>query len=347
MNGFERIDAVLNSRSPDCVPVMLHNFLMAAKEYGVNMAQYRSNAKLIANVHIAAVEKYCYDGITVDIDTCTLAGAIGVPVDFPDDEPARTNGVRLERLKDIRTLKPIDISKDKRVNIWLEACQRLSKQLKGQVFLRGNCDQSSFSLAAMVRGIENWMIDIFSAEDNKYVFEFLEYCTDITGQFIKLMAQTGVDMVSNGDSIGGPEMVSPNIYKEYVLPFEKKIVNIAHKNKMSYLLHICGCVNGILDSMLETGANVLELDYKTDINLIHGKCKDKVVFCGNIDPSGVLAMGSVEDVKVKTSELLEIYWDSNKFILNAGCAIPSSTPPENLKMMIHLARNFVVQPNKA
>ena len=30
-----------------------------------------------------------YDGITVDIDTVTLAGACGVPVDFPNDEPAR------------------------------------------------------------------------------------------------------------------------------------------------------------------------------------------------------------------------------------------------------------------
>jgi uroporphyrinogen decarboxylase len=342
MNGFERIDAVLNGRTPDYVPVMLHNFLMAAKEYGVNMAQYRSNAKTIADVHIAAVEKYGYDGITVDVDTCTLAGAVGVPVDFPDDEPARTNGAKLERLEDVRQLKQIDISANKRVNIWLEACQRLSKQLKGQVFLRGNCDQAPFSLAAMVRRIENWMIDIFSAENEKYVFELLEYCTDITGQFVKLMAQTGVDMVSNGDSIGGPDMVSPSLYKKYVLPFETKIADIAHKNEVSYLLHICGCVNGILDSMLETGADVLELDYKTDINLIHNKCRNKIVFCGNIDPSGVLAMGSVEDVKVKTSELLEIYSDSHKFILNTGCAIPSSTPPENLKMMIALARNFKI-----
>ena len=61
---------------------------------------------------------------------------------------------------------------------------------------------------------------------------------------------------------------------------------------------------------------------------------------GNIDPSGVLAMGTVEDVSKKTLELLEIYKDSNRFILNAGCAIPAETPSENLKAMIKVAREF-------
>ncbi len=92
--------------------------------------------------------------------------------------------------------------------------------------------------------------------------------------------------------------------------------------------------------MLETGIDAVELDYKTDIKKIFDIYHDKAVLFGNIDPSGVLAMGTVEDVSNKTLELLEIYKDSNRFILNAGCAIPAETPSENLKAMIKVAREF-------
>ena len=59
---------------------MLHNFMMAAREAGVTMEQFRNDPAIIANAFIRSVEKYNYDGILVDIDTVTLAGAVGVPV---------------------------------------------------------------------------------------------------------------------------------------------------------------------------------------------------------------------------------------------------------------------------
>jgi len=34
MNGYERITAALRGERPDRVPVMLHNFMMAAREAG-------------------------------------------------------------------------------------------------------------------------------------------------------------------------------------------------------------------------------------------------------------------------------------------------------------------------
>ena len=92
--------------------------------------------------------------------------------------------------------------------------------------------------------------------------------------------------------------------------------------------------------MLLTGSDAFELDYKTDINKIYSLLHDNTTFIGNIDPSGVMALGTVDEVRKKTLELLCIYENSNRFILNAGCALPSTTPPENLKMMIETARNF-------
>lgn len=64
-------------------------------------------------------------------------------------------------------------------------------------------------------------------------------------------------------------------------------------------------------------------------------------FIGNIDPSGVLALGTPEDVRKKTLELLDIYLGKGRFILNADCAIPPDTASENLLAMIDTARNYI------
>ncbi len=92
--------------------------------------------------------------------------------------------------------------------------------------------------------------------------------------------------------------------------------------------------------MLASGADGLEIDYRTDAALARDKMKDRAVFVGNIDPSGVLALGTPALVEQKTHELLTIFMNIPRFVLNAGCAIPPMTPPENLRAMIHAARSF-------
>jgi uroporphyrinogen decarboxylase len=107
---------------------------------------------------------------------------------------------------------------------------------------------------------------------------------------------------------------------------------------LPYFLHICGKTDRILEDMLETGADGLELDYKTDARLAHDLMKDRAVFIGNLDPSGVLALGTPALVEAKTRELVALFRDTPRFILNAGCAIPATTPEENIRAMIRASR---------
>jgi uroporphyrinogen decarboxylase len=339
MNGFERINAALKGEPTDKIPVMLHNFMMAAREYGITMAQFRESPKMIAESFISAVEKYKYDGILVDIDTVTLAGAVGVPVDFPVNDPARTHTGCLENLEDAVHLKPVRIENYKYVQIWLEAVCMLKTYFKDQIYIRGNCDQAPFSLASMMRGVQNWMLDLMTGTEEQ-ISTLLEYCTGATAQFIRLMAQTGCHMVSNGDSPAGPDMISPEMYLQYALPYEKRIVGVAHQAGLPYTLHICGNTDVILKHMLLTGADAIELDYKTDMCKAFNVLKDAATFTGNLDPSGVLALGTPELVRQKTIELLDIFSHTNRFILNSGCALPATTPSENIKVFVETARNY-------
>jgi uroporphyrinogen decarboxylase len=341
MNGFERISAVFKGEKPDRIPVILHNFMMAAHQHGVTMEQFRNSPRVIADCFIKSVEEYQLDAVLVDIDTVTLAGAAGVPVDFPVNEAARSHRGCLDKLEDLSKLKPVKLENYKYIQIWLESVRILKDYFKNEIAIRGNCDQSPFSLASMIRGSQNWMMDLMEA-DESLISGLLEYCTGITSGFITLMAQTGADMVSNGDSVSGPDMISPEMYRKYAFPYEKRIVDIAHSLGKPYILHICGNTDAILDQMILTGADGLEVDYKTNVIKARDLLQDKVTFIGNIDPSGVLALGSTEVVRQKTRELLDIFSGVKRFILNSGCALPSTTPSENIRTMIDTARGQVL-----
>ena len=338
MNGCQRIRAALQGQRPDTVPVMLHNFMMAAAEAGVPMSVYRRNPSEIARCLIEAVERYGYDGVVVDIDTATLAGAVGVPIVFPEDEPALCQGPRLRSLQEARELEPPDVGSYWGIQVWLEAVRLLKAHFRHEAHIRGNCDQCPFALAGSLLGSSEWMMAVMDPGNDEDVRRLLEYASGATMQFIELMAAAGADMVSNGDSPAGPSLVSPGIYREFALPYEQAVAAKAHELGLPYLLHICGKTEPILEGMVSSGADALELDYKTDARRARDIIRGRAAFVGNIDPSGVLAMGTPRQVEEKTRELLDVFTDTPRFILNAGCAIPATTPPENLRAMIGAAR---------
>jgi MtaA/CmuA family methyltransferase len=339
VNGYQRIRATLEGRPPDRVPVMLHNFLMAAREAGFSQRRFREDPEAISASFIRAVETYDYDGIVVDVDTVTLAEALGVAVDHPEDQPARWAGPGIAALADVRELSPPDIESHRRVQVWLEAVRLIKAHVRDEVFVRGNCDQAGFSLASMIRGPAEWMMDLVDESDSEDARALIAYGTEATASFIRLMAGAGADMVSNGDSPAGPDLVSPAMYAAFAQPFEKKLADQAHALGLPYALHICGNTTPILGGMVATGADALELDYKTDALAAREAMKGRAVFIGNIDPSGVLALGTPALVEARTRELLRIFAGTPGFILNAGCAIPAETPAANLRAMIAAARS--------
>ncbi len=173
MNGYERIMAAFRGEWPDTVPVMLHNFMMAAREAGVSMQQFRRDPAAIARSFIQAVETYGYDGIMIDVDTVTLAGAAGVPINYPVDEPARTAGSLLMDLRQVEDLKPIDVSAYEGIQVWLEAVRRLREYFGNEILIRGNCDQCPFTLASMLRGSEAWLMDLLDPDQQDRVKKLL------------------------------------------------------------------------------------------------------------------------------------------------------------------------------
>jgi uroporphyrinogen decarboxylase len=337
MNGYERITAALAGEPTGATPVMLHNFMMAAREAGISMREYRTDPRQIVRAFRESIERYGYDGIMVDVDTATLAAAVGVPVEYPEDEPAVCRGARLAGLSELDQLPPPDVARHERVQVWLEAVRLLKREFGGEVFIRGNCDQAPFSLAALMRSAEGWMLDLMDPENESAAFRLLDYCYEATTQFLRLMAATGCDMLSNGDSSAGSSLISPRLHRQFAHPYETRLAAFSHALGLPYAQHVCGNARPILADLVATGADALELDFKTDSQAAHDALMGRATLIGNIDPTGVMALGTPDLVETKCRALMSIFSDTPRLILNAGCALPATTPPANLRAMIRTA----------
>lgn len=335
MNGYERIWNCLNGKEVDRTPAMLHNFMAAASEKGYSMKEFRNSPKKIARAFIDYARKYDLDGIMVDIDTCIEAYAIGVKVDFPNNEPARVIGNAGDSIEEI--LEKMDkkrLYSDERVNIVLEAVSLMKEEVGGEIFIRGNADQAAFSLAMLSYGIENFMMDLLDEECNEDIHKLINKAYEVHLEYHKMMKKAGADITSFGDSSCGPDLISRDCYLEFSYPYHKRLKEDLEKEDIKTICHICGNMNSIIEDVASIKFAGLEVDYKTDINLAQRVLKGKSIMFGPIDPSGVFYFAKPEEVSRKTKEVLSIF-KGEGIVIGSGCALPANTPEANIRAFIN------------
>jgi uroporphyrinogen decarboxylase len=133
-------------------------------------------------------------------------------------------------------------------------------------------------------------------------------------------------------------MISPAMFRKFAKPYEQRLCARAHDLGLPYLMHICGKTNRILDDFAEMEFDAGELDFTTDVKMIHERLADRVPLFGTIDPTGVITDGTPALVAEKVGELKDLYEDSPRLVLAAGCAIPATAPRENIRALVETAQ---------
>ena len=80
--------------------------------------------------------------------------------------------------------------------------------------------------------------------------------------------------------------------------------------------------------MVESGADIIDLDWMVDMKTAVSQFGDHVSFCGNFDPVAIMLQGTPEIVYEATRDC--ILQGGVRSFSAAGCEIPDGTPHENL-----------------
>ena len=340
MTSLQRCIAVLNGEIPDMLPVIPQSFMFAVETAGMKIGDVNKNGKKMAQAHIISQEKYGYDGCVIDFDDATIAESVGAKVIFRDDEPAIVDESDpvLKDLRDVYDMPIPDPLSSGRLCEWLEATCTLVDAIGDHVFVMGRADQGPFSIACLLRGTTQFMMDLLT-EDDRLIEDVLDYCRRISAVFAKAQKDAGAHATSIGDAFAGPNLISPDMYRQFALEPERELTREVQDYGIPFSVHICGNTNGIIKDMGTTGAKILEVDWMLDIKEARRLVPPDTVLMGNIDPSFPLVLGTPAEVDIAVRNLIQAT-KGYRHIISSGCAMGRNTPTENFKAFISAARKY-------
>ncbi len=162
----------------------------------------------------------------------------------------------------------------------------------------------------------------------------------------KEQAKCGVDAILISSAFAGAGLISREHYQEFVLPYEKKIIEEIQKEfDLPVYTHTCGSIGDRLDLMMETNTNGIDtLDPPPlgTVELEEAKkiLTGKVFIKGNIDPVNTLLKSNEENIRKDVERRLEIGKPNGGYILSSACSIAPFTPPRNIELLIDIAEKF-------
>ena len=339
----ERIELVKRAFAGEVVeriPVMAHNFLMAVREAGFTQKEFRESPDVMVKAMTEATMKYDLDCVLLDVDTALLASACGADVMYPDDLAAVAKGEQptpIDELPD--KVKAVDLMASERVRHYLEAAERLVEWgNENDRFIRINADQGAFSLACILTGMDEFMMDLLDEDYEEDINRLLDATYDVSLRMHELCFATGAHMTSYGNSSEGCSVISPALFRKFSKERETRLAADLKARGIPFLCHICGDVNPILPDLAETGCPAYELDWKTDANRVFEVGHGKFTLSGNVDPA-LFVTGTPDQVYAESRKVCDLFRGKGGLVLCSGCALGPQTKSENLEAFVRAARD--------
>lgn len=325
MTSRERVYRVLAGQMPDRVPVLAQNFQNTAQLAGVPLDEFCRDADVMAEGQIAAWERFQYDVLDIENGTVAAAGALGCQVDYPRDQPPRLVGPAIERLEDVGRLKPMDPTRDGTLPVLLRATRLVADALKGRACVLGEADQGPYNLAAMLVGMETFLLATTDPDCWDLLHRLLEFSTEQCRRLALAQIDAGADFTQIGEPLAGPDVSAPATYRRFAFPYEKRLAGQLKSRGVPFCIHMCGDSTRIISDLADTGAPMLEVDSKIDMARCRQMTQGRSILIGNVDTT-LMATGTPGQVEDAARCAIQAMGQQGWFFLSSGCTIGATTP---------------------
>jgi uroporphyrinogen decarboxylase len=327
------IEAVLRCRSTRKVPL----FLPAIYEHkawfiGSTPSAISRDADLLTRALLAEHEAIGPDALAVGVDVYNLeAESVGCTVSFYEGTDTSIPGIKpgdhiVHVGDDVTNARLPNPLKDGRMPVNITATRNVRRELGPDVWLRGAVS-GPFSLAISLVGAE--ALFLACLDNPEWVRDVLAYSGRIIKEFSKAYIDAGAELIVF-DSQASPELLSPLMYEEFVLPVTQDFVNwAATQGVRDVPLIIGGNTTPIAGLLAQTGANNLLCDFTGDFDewsavaREHGRALRR-----NISPRLIETAPPDEIYEVAAREIARGK-DLPGFIMGTA-VIPFATPTENV-----------------
>jgi len=290
---------------------------------------------LAAEVTLQPVDILGVDAAILFSDILIPIEAMGMRLEFSDKEgPILSEPIRNKSSVD-RLIIP-DTEED--MPFIIETIKILRKELENKVPLIG-FSGAPFTLATyMIEGgtSKNFLNTKKMMFQHSGVFDYLmDKLTTTIISYLSDQIKAGAQAVQIFDTWAG--MLTPDDYKEFVLPYVKKVISELKKEEVPIIYFVNDCA-GILKEVKKSGADIIGIDWRIDIADAIKKLGKKLIIQGNLDPSALFLPKEKIEERVK-----DILWKGETakgHIFNLGHGILPQTPVENVVAMVEAVHKY-------
>ena len=334
MNGYERITRIFERRPVDRPPTMpiIHTGL--ARACGVKLGEFFTDSGCMADVIARGHQEFGFDGVQLSLGVTAEAEALGARVEQPPDGGPV---LRQHLLAEGRTINDFDaasVSSGGRMPLFFDAVKQVVEAVGTTAYvlvtLRG-----PLLIASQLRGVKQILMDMIERPDE--TGRILDFAVDVGIHLGAWLRSTGAHGVLLGEATCSPDFIPPDFYRTLVVKRHRRLVaGLKAAGWHAVGLHICGNTQSIIDDIVSTGVDFMDVDYQVPAADALALAKGRMVLRGNLDPSAVFRYGDTERVDDQTRALTALV-RGKPWILSSGCDIPPGTPAENLTAFVAAA----------
>lgn len=325
MNSYERYMSVLRGTPVDFLPRTPILMQYAAEHIGADYAGFAADHQVLVEANLSCAEEFGFDQVSCISDPYRETQGFGASIKYIKDGPPISTHPLKEK-KSLASLKKPDPLAPGRMLDRIKAI-RVYKNKCAQAYSILGWVEGPAAEAADLRDVTEFLMDL--AMDEPFACDLMDVCVETGIDFAKAQVEAGADTIGIGDAIAS--QVSPDMYERLIQPREKRLIRAVKEMGAFVKMHICGNITHLLPGIAELDIDILDVDHMVEMRTVRDAIGNSVALAGNIDPVGGVLQGTPDLIRKKVLETYEIV--GNPFIVNAGCEIPSGTPPENLKAL--------------
>jgi uroporphyrinogen decarboxylase len=288
---------------------------------------------LAAEVTLQPVDALGVDAAILFSDILIPLEAMGMALEIGDEGPKLHNPIR--SAADVVRLATPDPEQE--TSFVMEAIRRTKKALAGRVPLIGFCG-APFTCAAYM--IEGGSTKSF-LHTKRFLYEqpqaardlFEKLCVTLT-EYLRAQVRAGAAVVQIFDSWGGE--LSPRDFEEWSLPYLMRMVEGAKREGVPVICFATSAAT-LLERLSRTGADVIGLDWRIDLDVARARLGQKIAVQGNLDPCALFLPDDALEDRVK--DILSRAGDRGH-IFNLGHGILPPTRPEAARRLVDLVHRL-------
>ena len=137
-------------------------------------------------------------------------------------------------------------------------------------------------------------------------------------------------------------LFSPRLYRELIMPIDRRLVDFFHARGLKIILHSCGCVKALIPDLIDVGFDCLQpLETKAGMDLVELKklYGDKLAFMGGIDVRK-MAHPDPRVIEEEIRTKLAAGMSDGAYIYHSDHSVPDNVSLDRYRYVLELVRKY-------